>query len=303
MRFRTVLTVLITTPALAAGLAPVAATPAAATSTAATPGPAFSTYAALGDSFTAGPLVPVTRPDPAGCGRSTGNYPSRLAHRLGVRSFTDISCSGASTRNMRASQDVLLGPNPAQFTALRPETDLVTVSIGGNDYDVFRTVTDTCVAVADDDPSGSPCADHFTSGGVDTIGQLLPAIQHNVRVMLGELKRRVPRATVLLIGYPRLVPPEGTCEDVPFAAGDYPWVDSFERAVNDVLAAAAEQAGASYVDTYRPSLGHDACAPRDRQWINGKRTRPLEAAPYHPTPRGMRAVAAIIAERLGQPIA
>ncbi|HVK36487.1 MAG TPA: SGNH/GDSL hydrolase family protein, partial [Microlunatus sp.] len=46
------------------------------------PGPAPVDYVALGDSFSAGPLVPEARSDPAGCFRSTNNYPAYLAGYL-----------------------------------------------------------------------------------------------------------------------------------------------------------------------------------------------------------------------------
>jgi hypothetical protein len=76
--------------------------------------PRFSRYVALGDSYTAGPLVPLQRLDPVGCLRSTANYPAQLAARLRIRSFTDVSCSGADTSDMTIAQDVAFGPNPPQ---------------------------------------------------------------------------------------------------------------------------------------------------------------------------------------------
>src|SRR5690349_19526946 len=75
----------------------------------------FDHYVALGDSYTAGPLIPLQRLDPVGCLRSTSNYPAQLAVRLLVRSFTDVSCSGADTSNMTAPQNVPLGTNAPQL--------------------------------------------------------------------------------------------------------------------------------------------------------------------------------------------
>ncbi len=58
----------------------------------------YGSYVALGDSYSAGPLIPQQRPDPLGCLRSTNNYPAFLATYLTtVRSFTDVTCSGAET--------------------------------------------------------------------------------------------------------------------------------------------------------------------------------------------------------------
>ncbi|NIH84739.1 SGNH/GDSL hydrolase family protein [Amycolatopsis granulosa] len=254
----------------------------------------YQHYTALGDSYTAGPLIPLQRVDPVGCLRSTSNYPSLLAIALRVGSFTDVSCSGADTHDMLAPQDVVLGPNPPQLDALRPDTDLVTLGIGGNDYSVFGTIVGTCPGLRDSDPAGNPCERHFTVDGVDTIKARLPRTRANVTAVLGEIHDRAPDADVLVIGYPRIAPPSGTCPAVlPFADGDYAWLNSVEEELNAALAkAAADDGRASYVDTFTPSLGHDACAPPGRAWINGKDLKPW-AANYHPFFTGMQGVAAV----------
>ncbi|MEU3275489.1 SGNH/GDSL hydrolase family protein [Saccharomonospora sp. NPDC006951] len=231
----------------------------------------FAHYVALGDSYTSGPLIPVQRTDPAGCARSTSNYPSLLAERLHVRSFTDVSCGGASTPHMTHPQQVTGGVNAPQFDALRRNTDLVTVGIGGNDHNVFGSIVGVCPALRESDPTGSPCKEHFTVDGIDTLTQATIDIGHRVEDVLDGIHKRSPRATVLVVGYPRIAPPTGTCPEIlPFADGDYAWVNSVEEALNDALAkAVAEDGRASFVDMYPASLGHDACAGK-KAWIQGK---------------------------------
>ncbi|WP_020666306.1 SGNH/GDSL hydrolase family protein [Amycolatopsis nigrescens] len=255
----------------------------------------FQRYVALGDSYTAGPLIPLPRLDPLGCGRSTANYPALLAQALHVRSYTDASCSGADTTHMTTAQDVLLGRNRPQFDALRTDTDLVTLGIGGNDYGVFGAAIGTCPGLRASDPTGNPCERHFTVDGVDTLKAAIARIQPNVTEVLKGIHQRSPGAKVLVIGYPRIAPARGYCPDVlPFANGDYAWLNSVEVALNHALAkAAAEDGDASYVDTFGPSLGHDACAPRGVAWINGKDLDLLAAADYHPFRTGMAGVAAV----------
>ncbi|MGH3865736.1 MAG: GDSL-type esterase/lipase family protein [Pseudonocardiaceae bacterium] len=114
-------------------------------------------YVALGDSYTAGPLIPVQRTDPIGCERSTSNYPALLATALHIRDYTDVSCSNVTTDNMTAPQEVLLGPNPAQFDALRSDTDLVTLTISGNDIE-FADILVTCIGLSATDPFGNAYA-------------------------------------------------------------------------------------------------------------------------------------------------
>ena len=263
--------------------------------------PAFTRYVALGDSYTAGPLIPLPRLNPLGCLRSTDNYPSLLAQKLRVQSFTDISCRGADTTNMTEPQSFfLLGTNPPQFSALRPDTDLVTVGIGGNDYGLFGSLIGTCPELRAEDPTGAPCQEHFTVDGVDTIKAAIDQTRANITEVLRGIHQRAPKATVLAIGYPQIVPLTDFCPDVlPFAKGDYAWLNSVEEALNAAVAkAAADDGNTSYVDTFTPSLGHDACKPRGVAWINGKDTNLLAAAAYHPFRTGMAGVAAVIHQQL-----
>ncbi|HWD05503.1 MAG TPA: SGNH/GDSL hydrolase family protein [Amycolatopsis sp.] len=266
------------------------------TTAAASPGIGFDHYVALGDSYTAGPLIPLQRLDPLGCARSTANYPSLLAGALHVDSFSDVSCSGADTTNMTQPQNVPLGVNPPQFAALRADTDLVTVGIGGNDSGVFGTLVGTCPGLRSQDPSGNPCQRHFTVDGVDTIKAELTTTEKSVEAVLTGIHARAPHAKVLAIGYPRIAPATGYCPAIlPFADGDYAWLTTIEEALNAAIRTATEVTGdASYVDTFTPSAGHDACATGGAAWINGKDTKLLRAAAYHPLPRGMAGLAGVI---------
>ncbi len=252
-------------------------------------------YVALGDSYTSGPLIPLQRPDPAGCLRSTNNYPALLARALRVKSYTDVSCAGADTTDMTRPQEIPLGHNRPQFDALRPNTDLVTLGIGGNDHGVFGSVVGTCPELRESDPEGAPCRAYFTVDGVDTLRAAIADTGENVAAVLAGIHERSPRARVLVVGYPRIAPPTGTCPDVlPFADGDYAWLNEIEAALNAALAKAAADDGRSeFVDTYPASLGHDACAGA-AAWIQGKDTDPLAAATYHPRRSGMAGVATVL---------
>ncbi|MEC3981088.1 SGNH/GDSL hydrolase family protein [Amycolatopsis sp. H20-H5] len=260
----------------------------------------YSHYVALGDSYTAGPLIPFQRLDPLTCFRSTSNYPAWLASNLGIDDYTDVSCSSADTTNMTKPQSIPLWQAAPQFTALKSDTDLVTIGIGGNDSSVFGTLVGDCPKFTAKDPTGSPCRDSFTVGGVDTMKRRLVTTQASVTEMLRGVHQRSPHAKVLLIGYPRIVPATGYCPDVlPFADGDIRWVDSVEQALNKALADAAKADGkTTYVDTFTPSLGHDACATGGAAWIQGKDLNLFAAFPYHPNKSGMMGVASIIQHQL-----
>jgi lysophospholipase L1-like esterase len=255
-------------------------------------------YVALGDSYTAGPVIPVQRIDPIGCERSTNNYPALLARTLQIGDYTDVSCSGAKTVNMTAPQAVpLLGINAPQFDALRPDTDLVTLTIGGNDIG-FAEIIFTCARVSATDPFGNPCQREATAGGGDFYAQRVAETAPKVARVLDGIRARSPHATVILVGYLRILPPAVGCFPVfPIARGDVPYLDGLEQQFNTVLADQAFKHGATFVDSYGNSLGHDACKLPGQKWVEG--TVPTSpAAPVHPNSLGMQEVAAFALETL-----
>jgi lysophospholipase L1-like esterase len=271
------------------------------TAASASAAPRIHHYVALGDSYTSGPFIPVQRTDPLGCGRSTANYPSVLADALHVGDFDDVSCGGADTTNMTRPQSVPFnGTNPPQLSALRIDTDLVTVGIGGNDFGVFGTVISTCPGLRAGDPTGNPCEEHFTANGVNTVKTAIGTIVPRVEAVLAAVHQRSPGARVLVVGYPRIAPPSGYCPDVlPFADGDYAWLNEVEQDLNQALGnAVAADGNATYVDTFGPSRGHDACARGGSAWINGKDQNIFVAAAYHPLKAGMAGVAAVVLKQV-----
>lgn len=80
------------------------------------------TYLALADSYAAAPLVPDQGGHPAGCLRSDEDYPVLVARALRPRSFTDMSCYGASAYDMTHPQHTVYQSNPPQLSAFPPPT-------------------------------------------------------------------------------------------------------------------------------------------------------------------------------------
>lgn len=266
----------------------VAVVPAVPVTAGATPTP--GTYVALGDSYAAGPLIPNQVNAP--CLRSDHNYASLVAASLGVTTFRDASCSGATTVDMTQSLNPLLGQVPPQFDALTADAGLVSLTIGGNDIG-FSTIAETCFLLSILDLFGTPCADHYTAGGTDTIAASIAATGPKVAAVLQGIHVRAPHARVLVVGYPDLLPLSGSgCWPlVPIAPGDLPYLRSVESRLNAMLATEAAGNGATYVDTFTPSIGHDACQPIGVKWIEGiLPTSP--AYPVHPNLLGMQGDAA-----------
>lgn len=264
-------------------------------SSGATPGPGssvasvYSNYVALGDSYAAAPFVPDPVPDPAGCIRSTNNYPSIMAGYLELGAYRDVTCSGAATRNLLNPQATSSGNVPPQIRALRPSTDLVTITLGGNDFGLFGDLITVCPRLHQEQPQAqAPCRRAFTENGVDTKLRDAAAIQDHLTWVLGQIRQRSPRADVALVSYPRILPGSGTCPKVPFAAGDYRWGARIADRLDPSLKNAASAKGALFIDMHARSLGHDACAGA-KAWVNGYSFR--RAAPFHPFWRGEQAMA------------
>lgn len=254
-------------------------------------------YVALGDSYASGPLIPVQRTDPIGCERSTSNYPSLVAEDLGVRGFTDVSCSGAKTEDMMVPQPVQLGSSPPQFDALTSNTDLVSVTISGDDIG-FTDIAVTCAQVSVTDPFGDPCERQATVGGVDRYAQRIAAVAPKVAGVLDGIRQRSPHAIVLLVGYLRVLPPAVGCYPVfPVARGDVRYLDGLEQQLTDMLADQARHHGAVFVDSYTGSRGHDACQLPGAKWVEGIVTT-SPALPVHPNATGMHAVATFMLDSL-----
>ncbi|MGW4566461.1 SGNH/GDSL hydrolase family protein, partial [Streptomyces sp. NPDC004561] len=237
-------------------------------------------YVALGDSYTSGPAIP--QQVDAGCARSDHNYPSLVAADQKAATFTDVSCSGATTAEMWQAQ----GANEPQLDALGRDTDLVTVQIGGNDVG-FGSIIGTCAHLAAQDPTGNPCERSYEASGYDALTLAVLRTAPKVDRVLRAVHARAPHARVVVVGYPDLLPDDGVgCfPQVPFAKGDFPYLRDTEKRLNLMLRLVAGVNRAEYVDTYGPTVGHDMCkAPADR-WIE-----PLQpaspAAPAHPNAKG-----------------
>ena len=256
-------------------------------------------YVALGDSYTAGPLVPDQAGSPAGCLRSTHSYPFLVAAGTGAATFTDVSCQGATTTNMTHSQSVPLGTNPPQDAALSASTTLVTLQIGGNNIG-FSDIIIHCTTLSVTNPFGSPCKDHYTSGGTDKLRAKINAAAPKVAADIHAIHTDAPNARVFVVGYPVILPNSGSgCWPVvPIAFGDVPYLRGVEKALNSMLTAVAAANNATFVDTYTASIGHDVCQDPGTKWVEGLiPTSP--AAPFHPNQLGEQGMARQVLAALG----
>jgi len=259
--------------------------------------PAFQHYVALGDSYASGPFIPNQSLKPIGCARSDHNYAGDLTRSLGIPTLVDVTCGGAVSADMTGTQSVPLGSNPPQFNALTANTDLVTVTIGGNDIG-FTSIVETCAAESLTNPLGNPCQRHFTVNGTDQLAARISGDASTIAGVLHGIRSRAPHAKVVVVGYLRALPPMIGCWPVvPIAVGDVTYLTGVEQKLNAMLGAQAAAAGDTFVNAGIP-VGHDSCQPESVKWVEGiVPTAP--AFPVHPNAAGMAAVASMIRSALG----
>ncbi|NUU21203.1 MAG: SGNH/GDSL hydrolase family protein [Streptomycetaceae bacterium] len=264
----------------------------------------YPDYVALGDSYAAGAGVPKQS---AGlCLRSDKNYGHLVAAALGSGGYRDVTCSAAKTADLTEPQyDAFIKVNDAQLDAVSAGTDLVTVGIGGNDLGTsdlgVAEVIAACIAGAAVNPLGTPCHDLYADGhfdfatwswtwGEDTLVKRIDAAAPQVASALRQIKAKAPGAKVLVVGYPALLPDdERTCAfRQPVTVGDVAYLRGIVGKLNTMLAAAAAANGATYVDTYTPTKGHDICSADP--WVEGLLPA-SPAVPFHPNAAGEQAMA------------
>lgn len=259
-----------------------------------TPPPAASSsiktspYVALGDSYSSGAGInPQVVGAPATCSRSQLNFAEDIAKVTRPASFTDVTCSGARTADFFSSQAAGVAP---QLDAVTRRTRLVTMTISGNDEDVFTSSFFGCAVVDAGRPTGNPCEQKYGDTFTDLIKN--KTYPHLVRALTA-VRHRAPRATVVILGYPQILPPQGSLECYAvtgISTGDVPWLVKQAELANEVVRRAAATTGTRFVDTYTPSAGRDACSGPGTRWMEPL-VGPVNAFPVHPNAAGEAAMA------------
>jgi lysophospholipase L1-like esterase len=244
-------------------------------------------YVALGDSYSAASgVLPPDLSAPPQCLRSVLNYPHVIAGTTGAQ-LTDVTCGAAETSDFFTSQSPGVAP---QLDAVQKDTQLVTMTIGGNDSGVFiGTIVSCGSAGLSTLGQGSPCKDRYGSSFEETIRTTTyPALVQSLKAV----RAKAPKAKVAILGYPWIMPASGGCFDkMPIAQGDVPYVRGIQATLNDAVRRAAAATGATYVNLNTVSNGHDACQPIGVRWVEPvlQGTNPVIV---HPNALGESAMAA-----------
>lgn len=262
-------------------------------------------YVALGDSYAAGfGLTPLSGLPSPECAQSRANYPHSVATELGLV-LTDRTCSGAATVNLTTTPQTLLPSATTvavQDASLSASTDIVTVTIGGNDLG-FVDILTACAALSATGPvvgdpasplSVNDCTSLFVPvPGTDLLaiaiaGVVAPALD----AAFADIAAKAPNAKIFVVGYPALtpaaVPAEGcfrTALGDPFPVNAYPYRDvdltylhGIEVLLDQALATAAANNGATYLSALADTESHTPCSTTD-PYVNGVTVTSLTLSP------------------------
>lgn len=280
--------------------------------------PPGSEYVALGDSYSAGyGLGDATGLPVAACGQSAADYPHRIAARFGL-DLRDVTCGGATSADVLGGHQ-FHGVEP-QIDALSERTRLVTLTIGGNDADLFGTAA-SCLALSPAGPVFSgrdapSCRSTLVRDGVDQLGAAIRSrVALGVATTLAAIKTAAPNAEVVLLGYPAIFPdvehtPKQGCfrsaldlgtltgafpaNAFPFTDTDVRYLHGVQQDLDAVQAAAAAAAGVRFVDVFDRTQTRSACARSGAlvsgvtlDSTNGLRRIDLEPGALHPNTKGV----------------
>jgi lysophospholipase L1-like esterase len=220
-------------------------------------------YVALGDSYSSGVGTRVYYNDGSNCSRSPDAYAPQIASQRGY-ALSFQACSGAKTTDVNSNQ---LGP-------LSAATNLVTITIGGNDAGFSNVIID-CAAWY------FPC-DSAIDNANSFIQNQLPGL---LDTTYNDIRSRAPSAHVVVLGYPHLFTTDGkTCNFNALTSAHEKRLNSTADLLDGVISGRAAAHSFTYVDSRNAFIPHEVCS--SSEWLNGQ-SNPLSES-YHPNISGYK---------------
>jgi hypothetical protein len=261
--------------------------------------PTGSKYVSLGDSYSSGlgsEKTPTTASNTAvfdqstivwnnSCARSSISAARQLASARAY-TLTDASCAGATIPNILTSGQY---GEPAQITRVTSDTNLVTLTIGGNDLGLLGFIA--CA-------QNGECTS--SSSTTQTIQSRLASFQSQISSVLSAIKSKAPNAQIRIAGYPYILAlPGSTSGSCSFlSANELVLFNSLMTQSNNLIKQAAVSSGGNvkYVDPMASDspfmqldngLNRSACSTSSARLFNG----PLDSTPgaWHPNAGGFSA--------------
>lgn len=270
-------------------------------------------YVALGDSYSSGEGVDpfFIESDIPGdrCHRSPAAYGYGITFPgVQLKDEDFIACSGAETVNVLPAYYGGQPPKNApgeqpQLDAFEPpphdnslvvgsDTDMITISVGGNDLGFSVILTKCFLQIL---PPCDSDAYHPFHGSNMTLRQYvamkLDYVSNQLAKTYGAITSQAPNASVFVMGYPHIFGSDSDCQglNAPFTPTERAWLDSVGDALNQEIAWTAADYNVWYVPVAGSFQSHGVCS--HVPWINGMVLPPRFYASFHPTAMGQHVYA------------
>lgn len=272
-------------------------------------------YVAMGDSYSSGegnlPYEYGSDSMANACHRSSNAYPRLVQRTLSLGSTAFVACSGAVSDYIIDSHN-LENVEPPQAVQLSDETEIVTISLGGNDIG-FLDVLQTCIASS---------AAQTCESAIDTARDKVedPDFLSDITDVLDGIRSLTgPATNVIVLGYPHIFPEyeniSGNCTWGTYAQhilapnkvsnrtiteSEIDALREVHDILNNVISAAVVNTSDSHVDFVDPSVifeDHEVCG-NYTPWINSisltLNNSDIASGSYHPNQDGQAALAVVI---------
>jgi lysophospholipase L1-like esterase len=218
-------------------------------------------YVALGDSYSSGTGTRDYSLN-SGCQRGPYAYPALIKADRPNTNLTFVACSGAKTGDVLANQ----------VQSLSASTDIVTITIGGNDAG-FSSVITKCA-----EPWPVNCDGDITNAQ-NYIKSTLPGSLNSV---YSQIQSRAPSARVVVLGYPRLFMGVDCNLGTFFSGSEMTRLNQTADLLASTTAGRAGAFGFTFKDAIPAFTGHAVCS--STEWLNGL-SNPVGDS-YHPNRTG-----------------
>ncbi len=217
-------------------------------------------YVALGDSYSSG--TGTRDYYDTNCQRSQFAYAELTADRLGA-ALDMQACAGATVASVTANQ----------LETLDAETDLVTMTVGGNDAG-FADVLLECAK-----PGWLSNCEAAIDDAQAYIRDVLPG---SLDGLYDKVASSAPNATVAIGSYPRLFMGEDCNAGTWFSPQEQERLNATADQLAAVISEQADAHGFAFADVRDAFVGHAVCD--EPAWVNGL-SNPIRES-YHPNRAG-----------------
>lgn len=254
--------------------------------------------ASLGDSYSSGEGAGDYDASAGLCHRSKHAWPRLLKRYDADLEDSLLACSGAESGGLRGAGEHQVD-QLAELAALEPAPTLITLTMGGNDVHFGPLVSDCLLSIL-------PLAktNCVSDGKVDATEHLIDGLAPTLEDDYREVQDADPGASLLVVGYPTLLPAKQheirNCDWLSRAPIVRTQLIALESHLNNVIEESARKAGATFVDVSDALQHHELCSADP--WIKDNLTlskrHPIEETKQeliHPNVWGQLAIAHVLA--------